>query len=157
MKTLSDRFTDLSDRSKHLEEVLGAARDRDLEVLTARRTALLDAITRGGAKLDDAGEDVVDKLKGPWRDARKAVEHTFSAARQEADEHRAHKGLAKAERRADHAERDAAAAVALAVLVLDRTGYAVAEAVLARADADDLLSSAEAAAAEAADAATAPA
>jgi len=138
VKTLSDHLSDLSERSRHVEESLAAVRDRNLEALAARRTALQAAVAGGGRRLEDAGDDVVDKIKTPWKHARNAVEHTFATVRDHADERRAHRTLAKAERHADHAEQDAAGAAALAVFVLDRTEYAVAEAVLARADADEL-------------------
>ena len=142
MKTLSDQFTDLSNRAKHIEESLAAARDKNLETLAARRTAVHSTVTHGADRLEDLGEDVAEKIKAPWKHARTAVERTFATVRDETDERRAHKGLAKAERRADHAEEDAASAAALAILVLDHTEYAIAEAVLARADADTLAATA---------------
>lgn len=139
MTTLSERLADLSDRSKRVEDALGAAREKNLEMLKGRRRALRSSVTRGTDRLESAGDEVAETLKAPWKHAYAAVEKSFAAAREEADERRVHKGLAKAERRADHAEEAAANAAALAVLVLDRTEYLVAEAVLARADAEDLL------------------
>jgi len=138
VKPLSDHLSELSERSKHVEESLVAVRDRNLEALAARRTALQAALASGGRRLEGAGDDVADKIKAPWKHARTAVEHSFATVHEHADERRAHRTLAKAERHADHAERDAADAAALAVFVLDQTEYAVAEAVLARADADEL-------------------
>jgi len=144
MKTLSDQLTDLSNRSKHIEASLAATRDKNLETLAARRQALHATVTHGRDRLEDLGEDVAEEIKAPWKHARKAVERTFATVRDDTDERRVHKSLAKAERRADHAEEDAASAAALAVLVLDQTEYAIAEAVLARADADRLAADADA-------------
>ena len=144
MKTLSDRLAELSERSRHVEESLAAVRYKNLELLAARSKTLHAALVERGEHLEDVGNDVVGKLTAPWKDARKAVEHAFATVREDADKRRAHKGLAKAERHADHAEQDAAGAAALAVLVLDQTEYTVTEAVLARAEADRLSAEAEA-------------
>ena len=138
MKTLSDHLAELSDRSKHVEDSLAAVRDKNLELLTARRKTLHDEVLDRGELLEDVGDDVVGKLTAPWKHARKAVERTFATIREDADQRRVHKGLAKAERHAEHAEQDAASAAALAVLVLDQTEYTLTEAVLARAEADRL-------------------
>jgi len=135
VKTLSDHLADLSERSKHIENSLSAARDQNLELLAARHRALQATLARN---VEHTGDEVVDKLKAPWRNARAAVERTLATVREDADERRAQKDLARAERHADHAEEEAASAVALAVVVLDQTEYAVAEAVLARAEADKL-------------------
>jgi len=145
VKTLSDHLADLSDRSKRVEDSLAAVRDKNLELLTARRKTLHAAVVNGGEHLEDVGDDVVGKLTAPWKHARKAVERTFATIREDADQRRAHQGIAKAERQAEHAEQDAASAAALAVLVLDQTEYAVTEAVLARAEADRLSAAAGAA------------
>ena len=112
MKTLSDHLTDLSDRSKHIEDVVAAARDKNLQLPAGRRTALHTAMAHGGERLDDAGDDVEGddvegKLEAPWKHARVAVERSFATVREDADERRAHKNLARAERQADHAEQDA--------------------------------------------------
>ena len=145
MKTLSDHLAELSDRSKHVEDSLTAVRDKNLELLATRRTALHAVLVDRGEQLEDVGDDVVGKLTAPWKQARKAVERTFATVRDDADQRRVHKGLARAERHADHAEQDAASAASLAVLMLDQTEYAVAEAVLARAEADRLSAAAGAA------------
>ena len=145
MKTLSDHLADLSDRSKRVEDSLAAVRDKNLELLTARRKTLHAAIVDGGEHLEDVGDDAAGKLTAPWKHARKAVERTFATIREDADQRRAHQGIAKAERHAEHAEQDAASAAALAVIVLDQTEYAVTEAVLARAEADRLSAAAGAA------------
>jgi len=138
VKTLSDHLADLSDRSKHVEDSLAAVRDKNLELLAARRTAPHAAVVERGERVEDVGDDVAGKVKAPWKRARKAVERTFTTVREDAERRRAHKGLAKAERHAEHAEQGAAGAAALAVLVLDQTEYAVTEALLARAEADRL-------------------
>jgi len=144
VKTLSDHLTELSERSKQVEDSLAAVRDKNLELLTARRKALHAAVVDRGEHLQDVGDDVVGKLTAPWKHARKAVEHTFATVREDADRRRAHQGLTRAERHAEHAEQDAASAAALAVLVLDQAEYALTEAVLARAEADRLSAAAAA-------------
>jgi hypothetical protein len=136
--TLSDYLAELSDRSKRVEDSLVAVRDKNLDLLAARRKALHAAIVDRGEHLEDVGDDTIGKLTAPWKHARKAVERTFATVREDADQRRAYKGLARAERHADHAEQNAASAASLAVLMLDQTEYAVAEAVLARAEADRL-------------------
>ena len=145
MKTLSDHLADLSDRSKRVEDSLAAVRDKDLELLAARRKALQAEVVDRGEHLEGVGDDVVGKLTAPWKHAREAVERTFATVREDAERRRVHKGLARAERHADHAEQDAASAAVLAVLVLDQTEYTLTEAVLARAEADRLSAAAGAA------------
>jgi hypothetical protein len=157
MKTLSEQLADLSDRSKRIEDLLTETREKNLEGLAARRDALKTSLSEGESRLGDAADALADKVKAPWKHARTAVEKAFATAREEADERRSHHGVAKAERRAEHAEESAVGAATLAAVVLDETENAVAEAVRARAEAVELAASADAAAddTEAADAADA--
>jgi hypothetical protein len=157
MKTLSEQLADLSDRSKRIENLLTETRERNLEGLATRRASLKTSLSEGEARLEDAADALADKIKAPWGHARSAVEKAFATVREEADERRTHHGVAKAERRAEHAEESAVGAAALAAVVLDETENAVAEAVRARAEADELVAAAAAdpaaAAPDAADAA----
>jgi hypothetical protein len=144
MKTLSEQLADLSDRSKRIEDLLAETKERSVEELAARGAALKASLAKGESQLEDAADAVTEKIKGPWKHARSAVEKAFATVREEADERRSHHGVAKAERRAEHAEQSAAAAAELAAVVLDETENAVAEAVRARAEADELMSAADA-------------
>lgn len=152
MKTLSEQLADLSERSKRMEDLLAVTKERGAEGIAARGAALKASLAKGEDQLEDAADAVAEKIKGPWKHARTAVEKAFAAVREEADERRTHHGVAKAERRAEQAEENAAAAAQLAAVVLVETENAVAEAVRARAEADDLVASADATDDESADA-----
>lgn len=147
MRTLSEQLADLSDRSKRIEDLLAEKKEKTAEGLAARGAALKASLAKGESQLEDAADAVTEKITGPWKHARTAIEKAFATAREEADERRSHHGVAKAERRAEHAERSAAAAAELAAVVLRETENAVAEAVRARAEADDLMASDDAEAA----------
>jgi hypothetical protein len=67
-----------------------------------------------------------------------AVDAKFSAMQAKREHHKAERDLRLAVRRADDAELDAADAIEFAISVLDQAEYAVVDAAIARADADDL-------------------
>lgn len=138
MKTLSEQLSELSDRARKVEDTVGAARERDRTRLEAQQTALKTSVEAGKAKV---GEDVTGAKAGMqarWDDVRSSVDQRFAEMRETAKERHNERDIRKAEHHADVAEQDAADAVDLALFVLDEAEYAVIDAVIARADADDL-------------------
>jgi hypothetical protein len=102
------------------------------EMVIARRCR------RCKAKAESGASTAQEKAQSWWDDTRSTIDARLASLRAERDEHKAERDLKKAERRADEAEQDAADAVTFAVAMLDQAEYAIADAVIARADADDL-------------------
>jgi hypothetical protein len=138
MKALSEQLTDLAARSKNTEDVVAAAREKNRAKLENQRDKLNTSIAAGTAKARERATAEEAKTQQWWNDTRSAVDARFAAMRAEADERRTEKDIKKAERHAEQAERDAADAIDWALYVLDQAEYSVIDAVIARADADDL-------------------
>jgi hypothetical protein len=99
---------------------------------------LKTSIADRNAKAQERAASAEAKRQQWWSDARSSVDARFATMRAEADERRAEKDIKKAERHAEQAEQDAADAIDWALYVLDQAEYSVVDAVIARADADDL-------------------
>jgi hypothetical protein len=134
MDKLSDQLSHLADRTKTVEDTATAAKAKNraqLETTKSNLKASLDAV---GTKTDEAKA----QAQGRMSDVHDSVEKHFADRRTAITEHKAGRDLKRAERRADDAEQDAADAITLVFYVLDQAEYAVVDAALARADADDL-------------------
>jgi hypothetical protein len=138
MKPLSDQLTDLAARAKRSEDFVNAARAKNRAYLDDQRETLKKSIATGKAQMDADAAAEQDKIHGWWSEARQSIDARVAGLRAERDDRHAAHDLKKADRRADDAEEDAAYAVDLALQMLDEAEYAVAEAVLARLDADEL-------------------
>jgi hypothetical protein len=138
MKALSEQLTDLAARSKNMEDVVAAAREKDRARLESQRDMLKTSIAAGTAKARKGAAADQAKTQQWWSDTRSSVDARFAAMRAEADERRTEKDIKKAERHAEQAEQDAADTIDWALYVLDQAEYSVIDAVIARADADDL-------------------
>jgi hypothetical protein len=138
MKALSDQLTDLAARSKKTEDVVAAAREKNRARLESQRDKLKTSIADGNAKAKERASSAEASTQRWWNDTRSSVDARFATMRAEAGERRTEKDIKKAEHHADQAEQDAADAIDWALYVLDQAEYAVIDAVIARADADDL-------------------
>jgi hypothetical protein len=138
MKPLSEQLTDLAARSKNTEDVVAAAQEKNRARLESQRDKLKTSIAAGTADAQKRVAADESKTQQWWNDTRSSVDARFAAMRAEADERRTEKDIKKAERHAEQAEQDAADAIDWAVYVLDQAEYSVIDAVIARADADDL-------------------
>jgi hypothetical protein len=138
MKPLSDQLTDLAARAKSTEDVLAAAQERNRVRLESQRDSLKASIAAGNAEAQQRAAADEAKTQQWWNDIRSSVDAQFATMRAEADERRAEKDIKKAERHAEQAEQDAADAIDWALYFLDQAEYSAIDAVLARADADDL-------------------
>ena len=138
MKRLSEQLSELSAQAKKAEDVVIAAQMKDRAALHKEREQLKSKISESQARAEAQAAAVLDKTESWWDDTRSAIDTRFANLREKRDEHREERDLKKAEKRADEAEDDAVYAVAFAISVLDQAEYAIADAVIARADADDL-------------------
>ena len=138
MKPLSEQLTELAARAKQAEDFVTAARAKNRAFLDSQRDALQSSIDQSKAKVEAGAAAAQDKAGSWWGETRSAVEDRLASLRAERDEHHAERDVNRAERRADDAEQDAVYAVEFAISMLDQAEYAVADAIIARADADDL-------------------
>jgi hypothetical protein len=141
MKPLSEQLNELANRVKKSEDFVNAARAKDRAFLDNERETLKTSIDNGKAQMKaDAAADA-DETRSWWNDTRRSIDARSAELRARRDDHRAERTLKRAERRAEDAEQDAAYAVDFALSMLDDAEYAVADAVLARLDADELAAS----------------
>jgi chromosome segregation ATPase len=138
MKPLSEQLSELSAQAKKAEDVVTAAQARNRAVLGKEREQLRSKISEAKTHGEARVAAVQDKNQSWWDDTRSSIDARFAQIHAERDEHRAERDLKKAEKRADEAEEDAAYAIEFAISMLDQANYAIADAVIARADADDL-------------------
>ncbi len=138
MKPLSEQLTYLAARSKKTEDVASAAREKNRVKLESQRDRLKTSIADGNAKAQERAAAAQGKTQRWWNDTRSSVDARFATMRAEADKRRTEKDIKNAEHHAEQAEQDAADAIDWALYVLDQAEYAVIDAVIARADADDL-------------------
>jgi hypothetical protein len=140
VKPLSEQLTELSAEAKKVEDFVAAAQAKNRAALDSQREQLRSRISDSKARAEARGAAAEDKAQSWWADTRSTIDARLAGLRDERDLHRAERDLKKAERRAEDAEQDAAYAVEFAIEMLDQAEYAVADAVIARADADDLVS-----------------
>jgi uncharacterized coiled-coil DUF342 family protein len=138
MKPLSEQLTELADRVKKSEDFVTEARAKNRAYLDNERETLKTSIASGQAQISADASATDDKVRGWWNDTRQSINERVAELRAERDDHRAAHDLKKAEHRAEDAEQDAAYAVDFALAMLDEAEYAVADAVIARIDADEL-------------------
>jgi hypothetical protein len=138
MKPLSEQLTDLAARAKKSEDFVDAARAKNREFLDDERETLKKSIAKGKARMNADASVAEDKTRTWWNDTRQSIDARVAELRAERDDHRAAHDLKKAERHAEDAQADAAYAVDFALQMLDEAEYAVADAILARIDADEL-------------------
>jgi hypothetical protein len=137
---LSEQLSELSDRAKKAEDFVTVARTKNRAALDSQRELLKSSIGEGKARAEADAATAQSKVQSWWDGTRSAVDEQFDSLHARLDERRAERDVKRAEDRADEAEEDAAYAVQFAISTLDQAEYAIADAVLARADADDLAS-----------------
>jgi hypothetical protein len=139
MKHLSDQLSELSDRSKKTETSVSAALTKNRKDLERRRASLTSAINAGNKKVENQVSSTERKIQAQWSDTRSSPDDQFDMIRDHPDKRHNDKGVKKAKHHADVAEQHAADAISLVFYILDRAEYAIVDAALARADADELV------------------
>lgn len=138
MKPLSDQLQDLSQRAKKLEDSAAAARQQDQAELERRRDQLNSDMESTRRKIETSAAETKENVRSGWADIKRRIDERLADARTKIQERKAERDVNRAERRAQDAEGDAADAIAIAIYVLDQAEYAVIDAALARAAANDL-------------------
>jgi hypothetical protein len=138
MKPLSEQLIELSARAKKTEELVSAAQAKNQAALQSQREELQSSISAFKARAAAQTEELTQEAQSWWDETRTAVNDRFAKLRAKAEDHHAERDLKRAQHRADDAELDAAYAIDFALDVLDQAEYAIADAVIARAEADEL-------------------
>lgn len=138
MKTMSESLMELAPRVKQLEDSASAVRDKNRTALQTRHQQLENAIDRGVKEFETTATEGAAKTGTWWADTKNSIESQVSAMRADVQERKAEHKQDRAERRAELAEQDAAAAIALASHCLNAAEWAVVDAALARAEAEEL-------------------
>jgi hypothetical protein len=138
MKKLSEQLSDLSDRTKRTEDVVDAAKEKNRERLQQQKAQLQTAVSAEQTRIGERATKAQTDAQTKWQDLRSGMDNHFADLRAKGEQHKADRDLKRAEGRADDAELDAAEAIDFAIYALDNAEYAIVDATLARADADDL-------------------
>jgi hypothetical protein len=140
MKPLSVHLNELADRARKAEDFVAVARAKNRAALDAQRELLKFSVGEGKARAEAGSAAASGTVQSWWDDIRFAFDEKFAALQARLDERRTEHDVKQAERRAADAEQDAVGAVQFAIFMLDQAEYAVADAVIARAEAAELAS-----------------
>jgi len=138
MKTLSKSLEELAGRVKVLEDSATATFEADRAKLETRRHEIDDAIKTDLGDFDSAVRQAAEAGRTWWDETRASMKRPFDELRARVDKRQSEHELHHAQRLADSAEEDAAAAIEVADYFLNVAEYAVIDAALARMAADDL-------------------
>jgi hypothetical protein len=137
-ETPSELLSELARTAKEAEESAAAARAKNRAALEARRDAIVTSIDQSKAEVAGNAEEA----KSKWGQMQSTLHKNFADKRAEIkaelDAQRASRDAKRAVRRADNAESEAVLAVGLALDAIENAEYEVIDAVLARAEADEL-------------------
>jgi hypothetical protein len=142
MKPLSDQLMDLAEHTKKIEDTASASREKNRKSLERTREELKSDIDERARMLVDLSHRADDSLSAWWDRVKSAVDERFSTMDAKLAERKAERDEKRAARRADEAEEDAAGLIAFAAYAVEASEYAVVDAALARAEADDLAAAA---------------
>jgi hypothetical protein len=134
MKSMSESLYELAARIKKLEDSAAAVREKNRAALQERRQEIESTVDSEVKEFEAATADV----RSWWADTKGSIERQVAAMRADLEKRKAEHRKERAQRLADMAEDDAAAAVALATYCLNAAEWAVVDAALARAEADEL-------------------
>jgi hypothetical protein len=135
---LSDQLSKLAVRAKEAEDHAAAARNKGKADLEQDVQAARDSAQAQSEKLRETATASEGKLSDWWTDVQSNWDKHIAAARENIESKRAEHDVAKAQKNAEIAEDDAAFAISFAYGAIEEAEYAVLDAVLARADANEL-------------------
>jgi hypothetical protein len=138
-QTPSELLTQLAHKAKEAEDAAAAARAKNHAALEARRKAIETSMDEADAKLEAEEEHVVSKWSQMDSTLHKHLAEKRASIKADIETQKAARDTKRAAKRADHAEEDALLAVGLALDAIETAEYEVIDAVLARAEAEDLV------------------
>jgi hypothetical protein len=137
-QTASELLTKLAQKAKEAEDSAAAARAKDRAALQARRDAIETSLDEADAKLEASEEKAISKWGQMEGTLHNHIAEKRASIKADLGAQKASRDAKRATRRADHAESDAVLAVGLALDAIETAEYEVIDAVLARAEADEL-------------------
>jgi hypothetical protein len=138
MKPLSESLEELANRVKVLENSATATFEADRAKLEKRRHEIDEAFTTDAGEFESAVREAADAGRTWWNDTKASMKRPLDEVRARVDKRQSEHELHHAQRTADAAHEDAAAAIEVAAYFLNVAEYAVIEAALARMAVDDL-------------------
>jgi hypothetical protein len=138
MKPLSESLEELATRVTVLEGSAAATFEADRAKLEKRRHEIDEAFKSEVGEFESAVREAADAGRTWWSDTKASMKRPLDEVRARVDKRQSEHELHHAQRAADAADEDAAAAVEVAAYFLNVAEYAVIEAALARMAADDL-------------------
>jgi hypothetical protein len=133
---LSDDLATLSERAKSAETTVKAAADKGQAELNDLVDKSRHDAQDAAAALAAKSADVTGQASAWWTTAQGQWTEHVAKVRQGVEDAKASLDADRAERRAERAEADAIVAIAYAYAAIDEAEYAVLDAALARAEAD---------------------
>ena len=152
MRPASELLAELSQKAKEAEDYATEVKSRNRANLEARRNEIEASLDEDAAELDaEAAEDQAEldaeaaEAADSWRQIQNNLRAGFkekkAAIKAEIDAQKAARDARRATKRADRAEAEADITVQIALGAIEQAEYAVLDAVLARADADEVSAS----------------
>ena len=137
-KTPSELLSELAQRAREADESAAAARAKNRAALEARRDAIENSIDQSKAELAHNAQEAKSKWGQMQSTLHKNLANKRAEIKADLDAQRASRDAKRAVRRADQAESEAVLAVGLALDAIENAEYEVIDAVLARAEAEEL-------------------
>jgi hypothetical protein len=138
MKPLSESLEALAARVKVLEDSATATFEADRAKLEKRRDEIDEAFKTEAGEFESAVHDAAEAGRTWWSESKASMKRPLDEVRARVDKRQSEHEVHHAQRLAEAAEEDAAAAIEVAAYFLNVAEYAVVDAALARMAADDL-------------------
>lgn len=138
MKQLSESLEKLATRVKVLEDSATATFEADRAKLEKRRHEIDEAFKTDAGEFESAVREAADAGRTWWNDTKASMKRPLDEVRARVEKRQSEHELHHAQRTADAAVEDAAAAIEVAAHFLNVAEYAVIDAALARMVVDDL-------------------
>ena len=138
MSDTDNLMTQLADSAKRASDRVHAAASTTKEQLQSEVAAARASAEQMIQKLEKEDADARDDELKHWTETRQSWNAHIAEIRRKADADKTKHDVKRAQHRADRAEDDALAAVAFAMLVVEEAEYEVLDAILSRAEADEM-------------------
>jgi hypothetical protein len=136
---LSDQLTDLAHRTKQLEDTAAAAQAQNRAKLEKERDKLHADMQSEAQKLQSRAAKTKSETQTWWAGVAAHAEAQRTEIHDKIEQRKAEREMDKAMGEADDAEDYAADMIEVAAYYIDAAEYAVADAVIARSQADELV------------------
>jgi hypothetical protein len=131
-------LAELSQKAKEAEDYAAEVKNRNRAKLEARRNQIEASLDQTGPQMDIAQAEAAANWRQIQNNLRAGFQEKKASIKAEIDAQKAARDAKRATNRADRAEAEADIAVQIAVDAIEQAEYTVLDAVLARAEADEL-------------------